>query len=362
MWILSQWTATSLLLLAHNQTQRRILSIFHALHLPQHWTFEWWSQTNVVHMRLQWTGDFYIGSTWLRFFCVSNLAHANTNNMYCNSWLSLNQPLNSGVNETITTNFAFFLSVLNAEMPNITWQAFQQTLRPIYNWPWITPLLKRWRIGKNRFGFTSVRPTVEFGRKLVRRYKKRTRAQHCSLFDQQFDNHLRIFRLLYMLGSDTLMKFECSKLLRSSQADHDYIFLLGRLSRNLSEPFRSRAQQQLKLILKFQNSDFPPMNVPVRLLIPDDEMEVQMRSWLKGFIEHHQVNFPPFHKPKVPFVSIKGRTLGSYLFNFRLHLRRWHPADRPTCRCHVLPKANLSETPHVSIWKVYFFKMFFVLF
>ena len=163
------------------------------------------------------------------------------------------------------------------------------------------------------------------------------------------DNHLRIFRLLYMLGSDTLMKFECSKLLRSSQADHDYIFLLCRLSRNLTEPFRSRAQQQLKLILQFRNSEFPPANVPVQLLILDDEMESQMRSWLKGFIVHHQVNFPPFHKPKVPF-SIKSRTLGSYLFNFRLHLRWWHPTDRPTCRCHLLPKTSISETPHVSIF------------
>ena len=59
MWILSQWTATSLLLLAYNWTQRRILSIFHSffLHLPQNWIFEWWSQINVVHMRLHWTGD-----------------------------------------------------------------------------------------------------------------------------------------------------------------------------------------------------------------------------------------------------------------------------------------------------------------
>ena len=85
------------------------------------------------------------------------------------------------------------------------------------------------------------------------------------------------------------MKFECSKLLRSSQADHDYIFLLCMLSRNLSEPFWSRAQQQLQ----FRNSDFPLANVLVRLLILDDEMESQMmesqmRSWLKGFIVHHQ--------------------------------------------------------------------------
>ena len=37
-------------------------------------------------------------------------------------------------------------------------QALQQTLRPICNWPWVNPLLKHWRIGKSRFGFT---PTVK---------------------------------------------------------------------------------------------------------------------------------------------------------------------------------------------------------
>ena len=353
MWILSQWTATSLLLLAYNQTQRRILSIFRVLHLPQYWTFEWWSQTNVVYMRLHWIGEFYIGSTETTVF-LREQSRTRKYKQHVSQQLAFFEP----AIKLWCKRDNFYQSCIfplrsqcgDAEHRVSLEQALQQTLRPIYNWPWINPLLKRWRIGKTRFGFTSVKPTGTFGRRLVRRYKKRTRAQYCSLFEQQFDNHLRIFRLLYMLGSDTLMKFECSKLLRSSQADHDYIFLLCRLSRNLTEPFRSRAQQQLKLILQFRNSEFPPANVPVQLLILDDEMESQMRSWLKGFIVHHQVNFPPFHKPKVPFVSTKGRTLGSYLFNFRLHLRWWHPTDRPTCRCHLLPKTSISETPHVSIF------------
>ena len=147
-----------------------------------------------------------------------------------------------------------------------------------------------------------------------------------------------------------LMKFERSKLLRSSQADHDYIFLLCRLNLNLSEPFRPTAQQQLKLIMRFRNSEFPPANAPVRLLILDDEMESQKKSWLGDFIVHHQVSFLPFHKLKIPFVSIRVRTLGSYLYNFRQHLRWWHPSDRPTCTCHLLPKMNTSQTPHVSIF------------
>jgi hypothetical protein len=107
MWVLGQWTATALLLLAHNQTQRRILSIFRFLHLPQSWTFEWRSPTHVVHMRLHWSGDFTFGGRKLRFFCVSNLVHVNADNMLCNSWPSVNQLSNSGVDGTSTTNSVF---------------------------------------------------------------------------------------------------------------------------------------------------------------------------------------------------------------------------------------------------------------
>ena len=86
------------------------------------WTFEWWSQTNVVHMRLHWTGDFWFEAQKLRFSYVSNLVHVNTD--LC------------------------------------------------------------WNVGE---------------------------SERIALAIHRF-NHLRIF-LLHMLGSDTLMKFECSELL-----------------------------------------------------------------------------------------------------------------------------------------------------
>ena len=68
----------------------------------------------------------------------------------------------------------------------------------------------------------------------------------------------KIVHMLYLLGSDTMMKFECSKLLPSAKADTDYVFLMYRLSRNMTEPFRSRAQKQLRLILQFRGTDIPP--------------------------------------------------------------------------------------------------------
>ena len=67
--------------------------------------------------------------------------------------------------------------------------------------------------------------------------------------------------------------------------------LVMQIEPNMSEPFRSRAQQQLKLMLQFRNSEFPLANVLVRLFILDDEMELQMRSWLKGFIVQSCASF-----------------------------------------------------------------------
>ena len=188
MWILSQWTATSLLLLAYNQTQRRILSIFRFLHLPQYWTFEWWSQTNVVYMRLHWIGEFYIGSTETTVF-LREQSRTRKYKQHVSQQLAFFEPaIKLWCKRDNFYQFCIFplrSQCGDAEHRLSLEQALQQTLRPICNWPWINPLLKRWRIGKTRFGFTSVKPTVAFGRRLVRRYKKRTRAQHCSLFEQQ---------------------------------------------------------------------------------------------------------------------------------------------------------------------------------
>ena len=47
---------------------------------------------------------------------------------------------------------------------------------------------------------------------------------------------------LYALGSNSRQKFDCSKFLRSTQTDTEYVFLLHRLSRNMGEPHQSRAQ------------------------------------------------------------------------------------------------------------------------
>ena len=126
-----------------------------------------------------------------------------------------------------------------------------------------------------------------------------------------------IYKLLTRLGSDTIEKFHVSKLLRSTQTDVTYLFLLLRLSRHLGEPFRTRSQSQLRLIFQFKGTGPPPPNVPMRLQILSDPLYDQIKHWLLDFTFHHAVNFPPFHKVRAPFVRVRNRTLGLLFFTFR---------------------------------------------
>ena len=113
------------------------------------------------------------------------------------------------------------------------------------------------RIGKQLYGPTNPTPGLSKGAKFLRRYQKRTSGTQCCILAQRLQSHTAVYKFLYELGSDTLSKFECSKLLRSYRADIDYIFTLWRCSKHLQEPFRTRAQTQLRLILKFRGTEPP---------------------------------------------------------------------------------------------------------
>ena len=160
-----------------------------------------------------------------------------------------------------------------------------------------------------------------------------------------------MYNLLTRLGSDTIEKFHVSKLLRTMQTDVSYLFLLWRLSHHLGEPFRTRSQSQLRLILQFKGTGPPPPNVPMRLQILSDSMHDQIKPWLLGFFFHHAVQFPPFHKVRAPFVRIRNRTLGQVFFTFRSTLTWWTPDDEPQCQCHLFPIAiqqRPRKTEHIS--------------
>ena len=108
------------------------------------------------------------------------------------------------------------------------------------------------------------------------------------------------------------------------------------------------AKSQLKLILQFRHSDAPPNNIPIRLWVVNDEMAFNVRKWLLGMTYQYRAQFPPLHKVRAPLVFVKGRTLGTFCYNFRQKLKFWHPDQQPTCSCSRFPQVVQQQQRHTT--------------
>jgi hypothetical protein len=206
---------------------------------------------------------------------------------------------------------------------------FQTTYRPQYNWPWINSLLTKFHIGKQRFGPVFTKPFLDRSRKFSRRYQKRTPTEQMCLLGRRLYTSEAIYKLLIRLGSDTIEKFHVSRLLRSTQTDVKYLFLLCRLSHHLGEPFRTRSQSQLRLILQFKGTGPPP---PMSLCAFRSCQILWTNKSSGGCWASHFIMlsfFPPFHKVRAPYVRIRNRTLGQLFFTFPSALTWWTPDYEP---------------------------------
>ena len=233
--------------------------------------------------------------------------------------------------------------------------ALQKQLSPTLNWPHILPLLRKHNIQRQQYSLPTTKANVILGQTVMKRWRKlsssifattiQLQRQHKTLEDK--------YRLLYALGSDTIQKFHVSAHLRQFTISTPFIFLLWRLSRFVSEPFRSRCQNQLRLILESRHTTIPPANIPLRLHIPDDTMLENIRNWMLGFTFFHRIHFPPLHKPRAPIIHVKNKTWGQVLYNFRRFLKWWYPDRIPSCTCahfpeHIQQKPKTTE--HIVAW------------
>ena len=314
------------------QKRKRLMTILQHAQLPYRLTWTWWTQTSIVYMRLDLlTADYYteLGATEHSVFDREE-SRVRKYRQLCNQQLAYFEPaLKLWFHLNNFYQFACFpLQHTSTDNLNALETGFQTTYRPQYNWPWINSLLTKFHIGKQRFGPVFTKPFLDRSRKFSRRYQKRTPTEQMCLLGRRLYTSEAIYKLLIRLGSDTIEKFHVSRLLRSTQTDVKYAFLLWRLSHHLGEPFRTRSQSQLRLILQFKGTGPPPPNVPMRLQILSD-MDKQIKRWLLGFTFHHAVNFPPFHKVRAPYVRIRNRTLGQLFFTFPSALTWWTPDYEP---------------------------------
>ncbi|CAE7240415.1 AMY1.1, partial [Symbiodinium sp. CCMP2592] len=138
--------------------------------------------------------------------------------------------------------------------------ALIRTLRPALNHPWVLDLLKSLRIKQNRFRL----PQARTGHRFTKKCQALIRRCH-GLYHQHLLNNKQVFLSLYRLGSDSLEKFLESRTLRSHRTPLQELYLRCRLVNMIDEPFKTRATQQLRLIMEFRRGHMPPTNVPLRL-------------------------------------------------------------------------------------------------
>ena len=350
LWIQAQWTIASFHLNSWTQQHRRILSIFQFLDIPSMVSWEWWTQSTTVYMKISAKHAlFYIGSTEYNVFHREQTRVRKYRQLETDRLAYFEPALKLWHHFQDFHEFAIF-PVKHCDVHQLQSEesSLQYVLRPEYNSPWINPRLKKARVGKQLYGPTAANPYIHSSAKWVRRYRVRPTQLQSDLMVTRFQFVSQRFKLLYLLGSDSLLKFETSKFLRSNQVDTWFCFALFRYAKHIAEPFRTRAKSQRKLILQFRHSDAPPNNIPIRLRVVNDEMAFNVRKWLLGMTYQYRAQFPPLHKVRAPLVFVKGRTLGTFCYNFRQKLKFWHPDQQPTCSCSRFPQVVQQQQRHTT--------------
>ena len=214
------------------------------------------------------------------------------------------------------------------------------------NAPWVHQELKK-------LGF-SVKPILHHntttgapGRRLHRRRRGTARRLHLDLAAVDLQEASTHLQLLSQLGSNSVQKFTVSRFLRSQHVPLSFLYYLVRLTPMLDSLERARATTLLTSALRFRGGDIPPMNRMLKVLQGPGNFLQAARSWIKSFVEHNSLWFPPYHLPKVKMVEVQNRTLGQVLFNHRKFIKDWTHAKSPACACHHAKDLPRTKWGHI---------------
>ena len=163
--------------------------------------------------------------------------------------------------------------------------ALIQDARPELNHPWVLDTLKRLRIKPQRYRL----PQSQTGLRFIR--KANALMRKLGVYHQRIMGNRNIFLSLYRLGSDSAWNFEESRLLRSHVTPLQALYLRCRLLSRIDEPFRTRAGNQLRLILASRKGQQPPMNVPLRLPPLAHDLVGEVQRILRFIVTTERVNF-----------------------------------------------------------------------
>ena len=154
LWVLSIWTLFGVCVNSLTQKRRRLMGILQQLQIPHRLTWQWWTQHTVVYMRLDLMySKFYIGATVATVFDREQSRTRKFRQLIGNQLAYYEPALKPWYRLDNFYRFACFpIKSCSTDTLFAAEAAYQRLLRPQYNWPWINPMLKRHRIGRQKFG------------------------------------------------------------------------------------------------------------------------------------------------------------------------------------------------------------------
>ena len=231
--------------------------------------------------------------------------------------------------QSTQTFFHFIIIPLQQIDDEIALRAAETTLigqlRPMLNHPFVNPLLKKHGVAAP-LNFSM--PCETAGKRVHDRFSF---LANCALdesaMSRMWKQPTHLFELLYWLGCTTRRKFHAAQVLRSSQVNLEFLYMLYKLVHQIDEPWRTRAQRSLKNCLEFKGGHAPPANVPMLLLPLQCDVKDLVRTWLRELLQHHSCLFPWFHVPTTHVVLRRNRPFSDFVFNFHSFLQSWSPDE-----------------------------------
>ena len=223
-----------------------LTTIFHSIcehvQIPNHLTWNWWRQTSVVYVRVNFhSAAFYVGATDLTVFSREQARDRKYHQLVSGQMAYFEPALKLWQAQKTYYDFVVFPLVATSSCNLYQLEtSIQKALQFSYNRHWVNPMLKRWRIGQVMYAL----PTLVPGSTSLRRYRHLTMSggDRRSILSRRLPTIIHANELLFQLGSDSYQKFTTSRILRSSTCDVNFIFLLWKVSHLLPEPARTRAQ------------------------------------------------------------------------------------------------------------------------
>ena len=180
--------------------------------------------------------------------------------------------------------------------------------------------------------------------------KTRNLAKRFQLKSTDIDKHNNIqHQRLHCLSNPGLKQFHSQKLLRQPKLSTALeLYALARQAPNLTEPQRSTATKQLKLIFKHRNLKFP--NFPAPLIIPflhHSTFRHKLQTFLRLLIRNNSTKALPLHLPPYKPIEGKHQTLAETLFSWKKHYTNFTTTNTSTCNC----KNFITKHPNIPTFQ-----------